>query len=266
MSYEVLALYCFSTVDDPPALRRHFRGRCEALGIFGSLLFATEGINGTIAGSQDSIQTILTEIKAYFPALRYQFSTSENRPFKRLILKLKSEIVTIGIPSIDPNETVGEYVAPSEWNALIQKEDVVLIDTRNDYEVQFGTFEGAIDPKTSSFRAFPDWVAQNLDPQKHKKVAMFCTGGIRCEKASAHLLEQGFEQVFHLKGGILSYLRDVPKEDSLWNGDCFVFDRRISVGHGLTQGNQSHCGKCTFPMPEQDSVCAQCGHHRAPEL
>ena len=262
MSYHVLALYSFSPIDDPLDLRRHFRERCEALEICGSLLFASEGVNGTVAGSKEAISCLLEELLCFFPNLRHQSSNSETKPFKRLILKLKSEIVTIGLTDVDPNERVGEYVLPSDWNRLIQEEDIVLIDTRNDYEVQFGSFDGAIDPKTTSFRAFPDWVAQNLDPKTHKRIAMYCTGGIRCEKASSYLLEQGFETVYHLKGGILSYLRDVPKSESLWQGDCFVFDRRISVSHGLEQGTQSHCEKCTFPMSEADLLCSNCGHKR----
>jgi UPF0176 protein len=259
VSYSVAALYCFSMIEDPEGLKEILHSKCLELEIIGTLLLASEGINGTIAGRPEKLDDILEEIKKYFPNLRCQKSTATRRPFKRMLVKLKAEIVTMGVENIDPTRKVGEYVKPENWNALIQQEDVVLVDTRNDYEFQMGTFRGALDPKTASFREFPSWVDSNLQPSRHKKIAMFCTGGIRCEKATAYLLEQGFENVYHLDGGILNYLRRVPVEESTWSGDCFVFDERVSLGHGLIEVKRELCSTCTFPILDDLAVCSNCG-------
>jgi UPF0176 protein len=218
------------------------------------LLLASEGINGTVAGTREGIDLLLAYLKAIpeLAQLDHKESFCDEMPFYRMKVKLKKEIVTMGVEGIDPQVTVGRYVEPKDWNALITDPDVLLVDTRNDYEVEIGTFKGAMDPNTTTFREFPEYVKTNLDPQKQKKVAMFCTGGIRCEKATAYMIEQGFDEVFHLKGGILKYLEEVPEAESLWQGECFVFDNRVSVNHKLEKGDYDQCHGCRFPITEQD--------------
>ena len=220
----------------------------------GTLLLAREGINGTIAGSDESIDAVLAHVRT-LPGcsnIEVKESRSNTMPFHRTKVRLKKEIVTMGQPDLDPLSGVGTYVDPQDWNALIADPEVLLIDTRNDYEVAIGTFEGAVDPKTKSFRDFPDYIKAYYDPAKHKKVAMFCTGGIRCEKSTAYLREQGFEEVYHLKGGILKYLEEVPQEQSLWQGECFVFDDRVTVNHNLERGDYDQCHACRRPITEDD--------------
>jgi UPF0176 protein len=230
-------------------------------GIKGILLLAKEGINGTIAGTREGIDAILTYIRSlpHLADLPHKESFATKMPFYRMKVRLKKEIVTIGLPDVDPNVAVGTYVKPMEWNKIIQDPEVFVLETRNDYEVRIGTFERAIDPNTKSFREFPEYVRENFDPKKHKKVAMFCTGGIRCEKASAFMLKEGFETVYHLEGGILKYLEEVPAEESLWQGECFVFDQRVSVQHGLAEGVHDMCYGCRQPITEEDKLSE---HHQ----
>ena len=227
--------------------------------IKGTLLLAHEGINGTVAGSQASIDTLLNWFKAdnRLADVRQKVSYDDVMPFYRTRVKLKKEIVTMGVSGIDPNHVVGTYVKPENWNALISDPDVTVIDTRNDYEVGIGTFKNAQNPGTETFRQFPDFVKNNMDPAKHKKVAMFCTGGIRCEKSTAYLKEQGFDEVYHLQGGILKYLETVPEKESLWQGECFVFDNRVSVTHALEKGQYDQCHACRLPITENDKKSAK---------
>ena len=224
--------------------------------VFGTLLLAQEGINGTIAGHRKGIDVLLAwfEKDARLSNMVIKESFEVSNPFYRTKVKLKKEIVTMGVEGIDPKQVVGTYVKPADWNDLISDPDVVLVDTRNDYEVEIGTFENAIDPKTTSFRDFPSWAKKNLDRDKHKKVAMFCTGGIRCEKSTAYLKEQGFEEVYHLQGGILKYLEEVPSEQTLWQGECFVFDNRVAVDHDLKRGSYDQCHACRMPITEQEKL------------
>jgi len=256
--YLTAALYKFVELPNYAALQPSIHAACEAHHIKGTLLLAREGINGTIAGSPDDIHAILHFLRTdptfegKFADLEHKESYADEHPFYRMKVKLKKEIVTMGVPSVNPNNTVGTYVKPEDWNALISDPDVILLDTRNDYEVHIGTFKGAIDPKTTTFREFPEYVAQNLDKTKHKKVAMFCTGGIRCEKASSYMLEQGFDEVYHLQGGILKYLETVPEEQSLWQGECFVFDQRVAVKHGLEVGEYDQCYACRMPLSPEE--------------
>jgi UPF0176 protein len=272
----VAALYHFTRFDDPAALRAPLLAVAEGAGVKGSLLLAREGINGTIAGTRAGIDAVLAHIRALpgCAALEWKESPAPAMPFGRMKVRLKREIVTMGQPDVDPRAGTGHYVAPADWNDLITQPDVVVIDTRNDYEVAIGTFDGAIDPKTRSFREFPQWWEQNKDRFHNKRVAMFCTGGIRCEKSTYYLLQQGISDVFHLKGGILKYLEDVPQDQSLWQGECFVFDQRVSVGHGLVPGPHSMCHACRRPLlpadterPEyEDGVqCHQCVDEYTPE-
>ena len=250
----VAALYQFARFDDPAALRAPLLALCEAEGIRGTLLLAPEGINGTIAGPRAGIDTVLAHVRG-LPGcadLEWKESQAATMPFGRMKVRLKREIVTMGQPDVDPNAKVGRYVRPEDWNNLISQPDVVLIDTRNAYEVAIGTFQGAIDPGTGSFREFPDWWNANRARFEGKRIAMFCTGGIRCEKSTNWLLGQGADEVFHLKGGILKYLEEIPQEQSLWEGECFVFDQRVSVGHGLVPGRLTTCGACRRPVSEQD--------------
>ncbi len=252
--YIVAALYHFTPFNDPAAIAGPLREACAAVGVTGSLLIAPEGINGTIAASRGGIDTALAAIRA-LPGcadLEWKESTASEQPFGRLKVRLKKEIVTMGQPNVDPRAKVGHYVTPQDWNALISAPDVAVIDTRNDYEVAIGTFEGAVDPKTHSFREFPAWWEANKDRFHNKRIAMFCTGGIRCEKSTNYLLSQGVDAVFHLKGGILKYLEEVPQTDSLWHGECFVFDGRVSVGHGLVEGPHQLCHACRRPLTPQD--------------
>ncbi|WIY52984.1 rhodanese-related sulfurtransferase [Devosia sp. YIM 151766] len=256
--YKVMALYKFAALPDAERLKAPLAAFCCARGIKGTLILAPEGINGTLAGTPEAIGQLADYLFASGPfgtrltGAEVKYSSAETAPFLRMKVRLKPEIVTLRAPEADPNRQVGTYVEPEDWNALIARNDVVLVDTRNDYEVGLGTFQRALDPQTQSFVEFKDYVAQNLDPQRDRKVAMFCTGGIRCEKASSYLLSQGFEEVFHLKGGILKYLETVPPEDSRFAGECFVFDERVSVGHGLEPGKASLCRACRHPLTEAE--------------
>lgn len=252
----VAALYQFVSLPDYQDLKDPLTEQCQAAGIKGTLLLASEGINGTIAGSREGIDQILAYLKSdgRLAGLSHKESFHDETPFYRMKVKLKKEIVTMGVEGIDPLQVVGTYVAPKDWNALIADPDVVVVDTRNDYEYELGSFEGAVNPETKSFREFPQYVADNMDPAKHKKVAMFCTGGIRCEKSTAYMKEQGFEEVYHLHGGILQYLEDVPEKDSLWNGECYVFDNRVSVDHDLNPGTYDLCHGCREPIDADDKT------------
>jgi len=254
--FTVAALYHFTRVADPAAWQGPILKLCQAEGIRGTLLIAREGLNGTVAGSRKGIDRLLAHLRALpgCAALEHKESTASEMPFNRMRVRLKKEIVTMGQPNVDPTASVGHYVDPADWNDLIAAPDVVLIDTRNDYEVGIGTFEGAIDPETKTFRDFPAWWAGNKDRFHNKRVAMFCTGGIRCEKSTNYLIGQGVEDVFHLKGGILKYLEDVPEADSKWQGECFVFDQRVSVGHGLVEGSYDQCYACRRPITEADKL------------
>ncbi len=252
--YTIAALYHFTRFPDHIALRAPLAKLCCAQSVKGTLLLAQEGINGTIAGPRAGIDAVLAHIRA-LPGcadLEWKEATADHPPFGKMKVRLKKEIVTMGQPDIDPRARVGNYVEPQEWNDLIRSDDVVVIDTRNDYEVAIGTFEGAIDPETASFRDFPAWWEANKDRFHNKRVAMFCTGGIRCEKSTNYLLGQGVEDVYHLKGGILRYLEEMPAEDSAWHGECFVFDNRVSVGHGLVEGPHNLCHGCRRPILPED--------------
>lgn len=250
----VSALYHFVKLDDYVELRKPLYDFLVENGIRGTLLLASEGINGTVAGSPEAIDRLHTYLRQNerLKDLRTKESYNDTMPFHRSRVKLKREIVTMGVEGIDPNRVVGTYVRPQEWNELISDPDVTLVDTRNSYEVAIGTFKDALDPETRTFREFPEYVKQNLDPKKHKKVAMFCTGGIRCEKSTAYLKEQGFEEVYHLQGGILRYLEEVAQDDSLWDGECFVFDNRVSVNHQLEKGSYDQCHACRLPITDED--------------
>ncbi|MHA7818037.1 MAG: oxygen-dependent tRNA uridine(34) hydroxylase TrhO [Erythrobacter sp.] len=253
---QVAALYRFTPFEDPAVLRAPLLAACEAVGVKGTLLLAHEGINGTIAGSPGAIAAVLDHIRALpgCAGLDVKFSTASEPPFHRMKVRLKREIVTMGEPSVDPTASVGRYVDPQEWNALISDPETLVIDTRNDYEVAVGTFERALDPRTQSFRDFPKWFRDNRGEllEGKRKVAMFCTGGIRCEKSTSFLRGEGVEEVYHLKGGILRYLEEIPEQQSLWHGDCFVFDERVTVRHGLEQGDYSMCRACRRPISEED--------------
>lgn len=258
MSTIVAALYRFVHIRNYRELREPLLEVCEQNGILGTLLLAEEGINGTIAGSREGIDNVLAWLRSdqRFSDLEHKESVHDAPPFLRMKVKLKKEIVTMGVPQVDPNRTVGTYVAPEDWDALIGSADVTLVDTRNDYECAIGSFEGAVDPDLKSFREFPRWAAENLDPQVNRKVAMFCTGGIRCEKASSYLLDQGFDEVFHLKGGILKYLEQraakTSKGPGSWKGECFVFDDRVAVDETLERGSYAQCFACRHPLSDAD--------------
>ncbi|MGB2131668.1 MAG: rhodanese-related sulfurtransferase [Marinobacterium sp.] len=255
----VCALYKFVTLDDFEQLRQPLLDLMLAQEVRGTLLLAKEGINGTIAGTRAGIDAVLDWLRSdpRLAQLGFKESYDESNPFYRTKVKLKKEIVTMGVEGIDPKRVVGTYVKPQDWNALISDPEVILIDTRNDYEVQIGTFKHAVNPQTDTFREFPQYVQDNLDPQKHKKVAMFCTGGIRCEKSTAYLKEQGFDEVYHLEGGILKYLEEVPEEQTMWEGECFVFDNRVSVNHSLEKGEYDQCHACRMPITESDKASDQ---------
>ncbi|MDR2309689.1 MAG: rhodanese-related sulfurtransferase [Brucellaceae bacterium] len=274
--FTVAALYCFARFPDFEAYQAPLTELCDQNGIKGTLLLAAEGLNGTVAGTQSGIAALIAFIEA-IPALREQnielkYSTASQMPFNRMKVRLKKEIVTMGVEGIDPLQSVGAYVQPEEWNALIDDENTILIDTRNDYEYAIGTFKGAIDPKTKTFREFPQWVEDHRGDLEGKKIAMFCTGGIRCEKATAFVKGLGFDDVYHLKGGILKYLEDMPAEDTRWEGECFVFDERVSVGHGLVEGDVQLCRACRNPVTpegklsqfyEEGISCDSCYHERS---
>ena len=246
MTYKVAALYQFVPLPDFRELKDPLHALCLDLGIRGTLLLAHEGINGTVAGTEEGIDALITELRAgslfqgRLDNLELKFSAASEMPFKRMKVRLKKEIVTLGDPQTDPLRRVGTYVSPAEWNRLLEEPGIVLLDTRNDFEVEMGTFEGAVDPRIKRFSEFKDFVKNELDLAKYRKVAMFCTGGIRCEKASSYMLNQGFEEVFHLKGGILKYLEDMPETESRWKGECFVFDERVALGHGLVEAGESN--------------------------
>ena len=252
--FVVAALYQFVYLEDFSKKQVGLLNCCVLHKVKGTLLLAHEGINGTIAGDRNGIDAVLKYLHddKRLADLTWKESYADENPFLRMKVRLKKEIVTLGVPSVDPNNTVGTYVDPKDWNELISDPDVLVLDTRNDYECDIGTFKNAVDPKTQTFREFPSYVKTKLDPKKNKKVAMFCTGGIRCEKASAYMLNEGFEQVYHLKGGILKYLETIPEVDSLWNGECFVFDQRVSVKHGLEVGDYDQCHACRYPITEDD--------------
>lgn len=250
----VSAFYHFTRFEDPSALREPLRLALASEGVLGTVLLAEEGINGTIAGPRAGIDAAMSAIRALpgCSALENKESTAEEMPFYRLKVRLKKEIVTLGVPGVDPTKEVGTYVDPSDWNTLIADPDVVCIDTRNDYEVDIGTFKGAINPHTPTFGEFPSWFEESSGAFEGKKIAMFCTGGIRCEKATSYLKHRGFEDVFHLKGGILKYLENVPEDDSQWEGACFVFDDRVAVEHGLREGDYELCRACRMPLSAGD--------------
>jgi len=250
----IAAFYHFTELDDFEVLRAPLLQRCEDLGLLGTILLAREGINGTVAGPEKGIARLLERLREdpRMAGLKAKFSRAGERPFYRMKVRLKKEIVSLGVPGVDPRQAAGEYIDPADWNALIQREDVRLVDTRNDYEVHLGSFAGAENPATRSFRDFPAWAQENLDPQRDEHVAMFCTGGIRCEKSTAYLKSLGFKNVYHLDGGILNYLEQVDVNDSLWQGDCFVFDNRVTVDHQLRQGDLEVCPACRMPVTEED--------------
>jgi len=272
----VAAFYRFAHLDDFRALREPLQQSCQDLGLQGTILLAAEGINGTVAGPERGVRRLLERLNGdpRLAPLEAKFSWSAQTPFHRMKVRLKKEIVSLGVPGIDPANAAGEYVAPADWNALISRPEVRLVDTRNDYEVHLGSFRGAEDPGTASFRDFPRWVDEHLDPARDRHVAMFCTGGIRCEKATALLRARGFEHVYHLKGGILNYLEQVDPEDSLWLGDCFVFDNRVTVDHQLRAGDTEVCPACRMPVTEADRAsprfelhvsCPKCFDRLTPE-
>ena len=274
--FRVAALYRFVRLEHYESLRQPLAAFCCGRGIKGTLLLAREGINGTVAGSEAAIAELIDHLEAMpeFAGLDVKYSAAGEMPFHRMKVRLKKEIVTMGVADIDPLTGAGAYVEPQDWNALIADPGTVVVDTRNDYEVRLGTFAGAVDPKTQSFRDFPEWVERNRDALAGRKVAMFCTGGIRCEKATAYVRSLGIEDVFHLKGGILKYLEEVPAEESLWQGECFVFDERVSVAHGLETGDAELCRACRRPLTAADRLspkfaegisCERCHDERSEE-
>jgi UPF0176 protein len=261
-TYTVAAMYKFAALPDFETLQAPLQAVCRSNEVMGTILLAEEGLNGTVAGPKKGIEAVIAHIQSdtRFENISIKYAYAEKMPFHRMKVRLKKEIVTLGKPVADPNKQVGTYVKPEDWNDLISDPDVILVDTRNEYEVAIGTFRGAEDPKTASFREFPEWVealkaraAQGEKP----KVAMFCTGGIRCEKASSYMKTEGFEDVYHLEGGILKYLENVPAEESLWEGECFVFDQRVSVEHGLTPGSYDMCHACRRPISEEEKAAPE---------
>jgi len=254
--FVVCAMYKFVALPEYEALRKPLLEVMEANEVRGTLLIAAEGINGTVSAKREGIDNLLTWLgkQPNLNNIVSKESYDDECPFYRTKVKLKNEIVTMGVEGIDPLKVVGSYVKPNEWNALISDPDVILIDTRNDYEIEIGTFQNAVDPNTKTFREFPQWAKENLDPEKHKKVAMFCTGGIRCEKSTAYMKEQGFDEVYHLEGGILKYLEEVPKEETMWEGECFVFDNRVAVDHDLQKGSYDQCHACRMPITEEEKL------------
>ncbi|MCX2565469.1 rhodanese-related sulfurtransferase [Acetobacter suratthaniensis] len=260
LPYRVAALYRFTPFENPAEIRQALLQTCTELGVKGILLLAKEGINGTIAGTDAGIDAVVAFIRTLpgCAAIEVKFSRAPSMPFLRMKVRLKKEIVTMGVADMDPNRTVGTYVAPAEWNALLEDPDTILIDTRNDYEVAVGTFRGATDPRTKTFREFPEWFRKNRDTftqaGRKPRLAMFCTGGIRCEKATAFVKTEGFDEVYHLQGGILKYLETIPEQESLWEGECFVFDQRVTVGHGLQPGEMELCHACRAPLSPQDKT------------
>lgn len=254
MSVVVAALYKFVPLPDFRDLRQPLLEHCQHNGLLGTLLIAQEGINGTVSGSREALDSLLAWLQAdrRFRGMEYKESLHDAQPFLRMKVKLKREIVTMGVPSVDPKRVVGTYVEAGDWDELLADPQVLVIDTRNDYECAIGSFVDAVDPKLGSFREFPQWAKENLDPAAHPKIAMFCTGGIRCEKASSYLLEQGFNEVYHLRGGILKYLEETPGEHSSWTGECFVFDERVAVNHALERGSYEQCFACRRPLSAEE--------------
>jgi UPF0176 protein len=252
------AMYLFVSLPHFEKLREPLLQFCISHDIKGTLLLANEGINGTVAGPEKSILELLEYLKSdplfegNFKGLSHKESWSDKHPFYRMKVKLKKEIVTFGVQGVSPTKIVGQYIKPQDWNSIISDPEVVLIDTRNDYEYAIGTFKNAINPKTNTFREFPKYVKTHFDPKKHKKIAMFCTGGIRCEKASSYMVSEGFKEVYHLEGGILKYLEEVKPEESLWQGECFVFDQRVAIKNGLEVGNYDQCYACRYPLSKED--------------
>lgn len=276
MTLVVAAFYKFVKLPDYAEKQVPLLNFCKLQGIRGTILLATEGINGTIAGSRQGVGAVLAFLREdpRLADLEHKESTATEPPFDRMKVRLKREIVTLGIPEADPTEQVGTYIEPARWNEIITDPEVLVVDTRNHYEYSIGTFKGAQNPQTDSFRQFPDYVNTQLDPTAHKKVALFCTGGIRCEKATSFMLAQGFEEVYHLRGGILKYLEEVPPEESLWEGECFVFDQRVAVQQGLELGTHEMCLSCGHPIAEEDKAspyyeagifCPYCVEHLTPE-
>lgn len=259
MSVVVATFYKFVTIEDCEVLQRSLQSLCQDLEVYGTILLAEEGINATLSARQDPLDQVITQLRAdrRFADIAVKYAIAEKPPFGRLKVKVKPEIVTLGQPDANPAEVVGTYVSPAEWNRLVSDPQVVVVDARNEYEVGIGSFKGAVNPHTESFRQLPDYLNTQLDPQQHRKVAMFCTGGIRCEKATAYLLKNGFDEVYHLQGGILEYLAEVPESESLWEGECFVFDERVAVGHGLKRGTYDLCYACGNPISKQDKVSPQ---------
>ena len=279
-TYLTTAMYHFVSLPHYKKLREPLLNFCVSQSIKGTLLLADEGINGTLAGSEKSVLELLHYLKndpifgGSFKNIAHKESWSDKHPFYRMKVKLKKEIVTLGVPGVSPTKMVGRYVKPQDWNSIISDPEVVLIDTRNDYEYAIGTFKNAINPKTMTFREFPEYVKIHFDPKKHKKVAMFCTGGIRCEKASSFMLSEGFDEVYHLEGGILKYLEEVKPEISLWEGECFVFDQRVAIKHGLEVGEYDQCYACRYPLSKDDMnnvkytpgiSCPHCFNNHTPE-
>jgi len=274
--YLVCALYKFVPLDHFVSFQTPVKQQLKQSNIVGTLLLAPEGINGTIAGNPEKMRQFLCWLQTQpgLGKIEVKESWTHELPFKRSKVKLKKEIVTMGVAGIDPEGSAGTYVEPEDWNGLISDPEVVLIDTRNEYEIEVGQFEGAVNPHTNNFREFPNYAKQNLNPEKHKKVAMYCTGGIRCEKSTAFLKQSGFENVYHLKGGILRYLEKIPKENSKWRGECFIFDDRVTVDHDLNKGRYDQCHGCRMPITEEDKVsphyqpgvcCPRCHNQRSPE-
>ena len=252
--FQVAAFYKFAPLDDIDSMQQALRQVCEDAGLLGTILLADEGINGTIAGTSAGVDSLFRRLRQYpvLEDIHAKLSWCDRNPFYRMKVRLKKEIVTLGVKGIDPPSQAGEYIAPENWNALISRPDVRLVDTRNDYEVNLGSFEGAENPGTKSFREFPAWVESHLGDDKEQAVAMFCTGGIRCEKSTALLKEMGYRKVYHLEGGILNYLENIPLEESMWQGDCFVFDNRVTVDHDLSEGRYELCPACRMPLSDED--------------
>ena len=257
-NYLTTTMYHFVSLPNYKKLREPLLNFCVSQSIKGTLLLADEGINGTVAGSEKAIHAFLDFLKndpifeGNFINLSHKESWSDKHPFYRMKVKLKKEIVTLGVPGVSPTKVKGKYVKPQDWNKIISDPEVILIDTRNNYEYAIGSFKNAINPKTNTFREFPEYVKTHFDPKKHKKVAMFCTGGIRCEKASSFMVTEGFYEVYHLEGGILKYLEEIKTEESLWQGECFVFDQRVAIKHGLEVGDYDQCYACRYPLSEVD--------------
>jgi UPF0176 protein len=251
MSLILASFYKFVRLPDVETIKTSLLALCERQQLKGTILLASEGINATIAGETGAVETLINFLgrDPRFTELEVKTCEVNSPPFKHMKVKIKPEIITFGSSEVDPTEKVGAYVTPQEWNELISDPEVTVVDTRNEYEVKIGTFKGAENPHLESFKQFPDYIHQNLDPQKQKKVALFCTGGIRCEKATSLMLSEGFQEVYHLQGGILKYLQEVPPEESLWQGECFVFDERVAVKHGLVPGSYQLCPHCGDPIP-----------------